>query len=190
MLDGDDHGVLGADGYFSRSCCWAAALWAKSMVARMGHAARARLGRERTDATCMKILRVKTVVYARAGDYLRSSFGKLLFYLRADCFFGAEEDLETDVGDPVGLAVGGCDGLEASATHQHEEEVFRLLRATATEPRGWFRAAWFGRWRTARRRAGGDGVCVLLVVEFEVRLGAVGELVADEEAADPALGTV
>jgi hypothetical protein len=67
----------------------------------------------------MTTRKAKQMWTGRTGWLLAVFVGELLFYLRGDGFLWAEEDLQTDVGDPAGLAVVRRDGLEAAAAHQH-----------------------------------------------------------------------
>jgi len=96
--------------------------------------------------------------------------------------------LQAYVGDPAWLIVGNGDGLEAATSHQEQIEGFGLVEGlTASEAECGF--ALFGvaggeLVDTLTRR---DAVRILLIVKLYVGFGAVGELVADEEASVPAL---
>jgi len=101
---------------------------------------------------------------------------------------GAEQYLQTYIGDPAGLTVVGGDGLKASAAHQEKIHGMALIeRLTTAQTKRWSPVAWEPQLRTGRRH--GRLEVGLSPVGHIARcsLSAVVELMTNQQTAAPTL---
>jgi hypothetical protein len=97
-----------------------------------------------------------------------------------------QQHLQPDISDPARLAVVHGDRLDRPSAHQQQVQRLGVIqRLPPTQPKRHLPLFGFAGRELAHSLPGANAVGVLLVVELDIRLGAVGELVPHDQAASP-----
>ena len=104
-----------------------------------------------------------------------------MIYLRRGWLLWSKQNLYSDVCDPTRLTVGGGNCLETPSPHQKQvQRLFLVERLPPAQPQRRFSLLRVPCGKLPNAAARGNAVGVLLIIKFEVSLGAITELVANQ----------